>query len=352
MDPDGPRASWLCRDEAARHRVVDMEGRLKPVRAATFAMLAVALVFAGPWEGWWVLAPLAIAALGFAAADRIAGDAARPEYAIAVAWLVSELLIGSSIALTGGVHSPALGWLAIPIVTLAARFDVRGVAAGCGFTLVLLLAVTLGVDAQAVADRPDRLVHALALIAAVAMLSTALMASDREHRSESVLDGLTGMLNRRSLQARVRELAELSALTHEPVGVVVGDLDHFKAINDDHGHSTGDSVLVDVAYALRKELRAFDLAYRIGGEEFLVLLPGAGADDAATVAERLRSAVARGSHGGLDVTMSLGATSSKGGLFDYARLFAEADAALYEAKRGGRDMVVTAGEEIAERAVV
>ena len=103
-----------------------------------------------------------------------------------------------------------------------------------------------------------------------------------------MLDGLTGMLNRRSLAARVTELTEQSQIAGAAIGLIVGDIDNFKAVNDEHGHSVGDAVLVDVAYALRKELRAFDMAYRLGGEEFLVLLPGAGAADAAELAERLR----------------------------------------------------------------
>ena len=132
----------------------------------------------------------------------------------------------------------------------------------------------------------------LGLLAAVAILSTALMRSDLEHRTESVLDGLTGMLNRRALSARIDELDEQARLTGEPVGVVIGDLDHFKLVNDEHGHARGDAVLVDVAYALRKQLRAFDLAYRVGGEEFLVLLPGATLAETEALAERLRAAVA------------------------------------------------------------
>ncbi|MGZ6697579.1 MAG: GGDEF domain-containing protein [Solirubrobacteraceae bacterium] len=335
------RSSWLCRDEADRERVVDMERRIKPTRALTFALIAAGLVFAGPWEGWWTLAPLAAATICFAVANRMIDRLARPEFAVAAAWAVSQGLIAASIALTGGIDSPALGWLAIPVVTLAARFDARGVAAGMAVTVLLLIASTLGVHPSAVLDRPDRLVHALVLVAGVALLSSALMESDREHRSESVLDGLTGMLNRRSLAARVAELTEQSQIAGASIGLIVGDLDNFKAVNDEHGHSVGDAVLVDVAYALRKELRAFDMAYRLGGEEFLVLLPGAGPGEATEVAERLRMAVGAFPAGGVDVTMSFGVASSRGG-FDYAALFAAADEALYAAKRAGRNRVVTA----------
>ena len=347
MSSTGQPGSWLCRDDADRERVVDMERRIKPTRTLTFALIAAGLVFAGPWEGWWTLIPLAVAAVCFAIADRGIERIAKPEYAIAAAWVTSQTLIAASIALTGGVESPALGWLAIPVVTLAARFDARGVAAGMGLTVVLLLASTLGVHPGAVLDEPDRLVHTLVLVAGVALLSSALMESDREHRSDSVLDGLTGMLNRRSLAARVAELTEQSQIAGASIGLIVCDVDHFKAVNDEHGHSVGDAVLVDVAYALRKELRAFDMAYRLGGEEFLVLMPGAGPGEAAEIAERLRMAVAAFPAGGVDVTMSFGVASSRGGRFDYATLFAAADAALYEAKNGGRNRVVVATERSA-----
>jgi diguanylate cyclase (GGDEF)-like protein len=344
MSSPGQPGSWLCRSDADRERVVDMERRIKPTRTLTFALIAAALVFAGPWQGWWTLIPLVAAAGCFALADRLAERSARPEYAIAAAWVTSQSLIAASIALTGGIHSPALGWLAIPVVTLGARFDARGVAAGMGLTVVLLLASTFAVDPQAALDRPDYLVHALVLVAGVALLSSALMESDREHRSESVLDGLTGMLNRRSLASRVAELTEQSQFAGAAIGLIVGDIDHFKAVNDEHGHAVGDAVLVDVAYALRKELRAFDMAYRLGGEEFLVLLPGATAGEAAGLAERLRMAVGAFPAGGVDVTMSFGVASSPGGAFDYQALFAAADSALYEAKRAGRNRVGVAAE--------
>jgi diguanylate cyclase (GGDEF)-like protein len=236
-----------------------------------------------------------------------------------------------------------VAWLAIPAVTLSARFDGRGVVAGLAFTVGLLLAVTLGVDAAAVLAHPAVLLSPLALVAAVTLLSTALMASDLEHRSESVLDGLTGMLNRRSLSARAAELEEQAALSGQAIGLVLCDLDRFKRVNDEHGHQAGDAVLVDVAYTLRKELRAFDLAYRLGGEEFLVVLPGATLPDALHVAERLRAAVETTPAGGLSITMSCGVASATGAGFQFAQVSAAADAALYDAKRAGRNRVAAAG---------
>ena len=128
----------------------------------------------------------------------------------------------------------------------------------------------------------------VALLLCVAVLSTPLMRSDIQHRSDAVIDQLTGMLNRKALSTRVAELAQQSQLTGESIGIIVGDLDHFKAINDTRGHSVGDVVLKEVAYQMRKQLRAFDLAYRLGGEEFLILLPGSDLEQSAQLAEQLR----------------------------------------------------------------
>jgi diguanylate cyclase (GGDEF)-like protein len=139
---------------------------------------------------------------------------------------------------------------------------------------------------------------------------------------------------------RAQELAEQSSVTGDPVAMIVLDLDHFKEVNDTHGHPTGDAVLRDVAYLIRKELRAFDLAYRLGGEEFLVLLPGSGEPAAIEVAERLREAVASCGSAGVGITISCGvASSAPGNAFDFDGVFARADFALYNAKRSGRNRV-------------
>jgi diguanylate cyclase (GGDEF)-like protein len=250
-------------------------------------------------------------------------------------------MIAIAVALTGGPSSPAMAWFAIPIVTLSARFPARGVMLGVGVTVLMMLAVAFGVNAHAVIDKPPLLIMPLALTMAVAILSTALLQSDVIHRSEAVIDPLTGMLNRNSLKDRTLELAHQSERTGQPVGLIVGDLDHFKEVNDSYGHATGDAVLQDIAYVLRKQLRAFDLAYRIGGEEFLVLLPGANQEQTAAMAERLRRGVEADTvGGGLRVTMSFGVSASRReSAFDYAAVCAEADAALYEAKRQGRNCV-------------
>jgi diguanylate cyclase (GGDEF)-like protein len=331
--------SWLCPEPADRVRAVDMEERLRPFRKLSFVALAVALIMSGHWVGWWTLLPLAIAVVGFALVDRQLATAPRPELTIAAAWALSELVIACSIALTGGPQSPALAWLVIPLVTLPARFNSRAVAAGVALVSSLLLLTTFGVDTPYILDHPQSIVMPVALLVAVALLSSALMKSDLEHRSSSVIDPLTGMLNRNALQTRVAELTQQAAILREPVALIVGDLDNFKAVNDGHGHAAGDAVLKDLAYRMRKALRAYDLAYRLGGEEFLVVVPGADRKTAAGVAEALRRSIADEPIAGLLVTISFGVSASDPGEFEYDTVFAEADLALYRSKQAGRNRV-------------
>jgi diguanylate cyclase (GGDEF)-like protein len=333
------RVSWLCATQADRERVLDMEQRLRPLRACSFAVLAVALLVCGPWLGWWTLIPLAVASLAFFLTDRGLQTSLRPEYRLAVAWLSSELAIATSVALTGGARSPAVAWLVLPVVTLAARFNTRGVVAGTSVAAALILASSLGVDPTQVIASPQHVLFPLALLGALALLSLALMQSDVQHRTASVIDPLTSMLNRNALRARVDELRHQAPIVQQPIGLIVGDLDHFKAVNDTHGHTAGDAVLRDVAYCLRKRLRAFDLAYRLGGEEFLVILPGANASEAAIVAEDLRRTIQASAHGTLPITMSFGVSASEPSRFDYEETFQAADQALYAAKTAGRNCV-------------
>jgi diguanylate cyclase (GGDEF)-like protein len=336
--------SWLCKEEADRERLLDMEERLKPVRRVAIGILGIALIVAAPWLGWWTLIPLAFAAALFGTADKLMERAERPEYVMFAAWALSELTIAAAIALSGGPKTATLSWLAIPVVTLSARFSLRGVVTGVAIAIGLVCAVAFATDAAAVIDYPPLVTAPVALILATAVLSTALMRSDVEHRSEAVIDGLTGMLNRKSLANRVLELEQQSEVTGQQIGLIVGDLDRFKLINDSKGHAAGDSVLVDVAYALRKQLRAFDLAYRMGGEEFVFLLPGSDLQEAKEIAELLRRTIAASRVGdGVDITMSFGVSSSvPGQRFEYERVFAAADEALYEAKSLGRNRVCTA----------
>lgn len=151
-------------------------------------------------------------------------------------------------------------------------------------------------------------------------------------------------MNRRSLHRRVDELRQqgMALDAHMQLAVILIDIDHFKRINDTVGHAGGDAVLKDVAYELRKVLRRFDAVFRIGGEEFVVLVPDAGPDEAVEVPERLRRAVADRLHAGQVVTISLGIAACPMRSAALEDVFETADRALYRAKDGGRNRVEVA----------
>ncbi len=291
--------------------------------------------------GWWWLAPLAVGFCGFVVADRFMRASERPQLWIAGAWGALPLLLAAAVIATGGPTSPALMWFALPAVTLGVRFEPWGMVVGTVYILALFLLSTVAVDPAAAADHSQTLIAAAALILSTVILSGALVESDRAHRRRSTLDPLTGLFNRNALEQRLAELDgqpsnEEEGLSH---ALLLCDLDHFKRVNDQLGHAAGDAVLQDVAYTMRAALRAGDSIYRVGGEEILVVLPGADRDDAVEIAERLRVAVRERRPVGVAVTVSIGVAVSQPETVDTDDLVARADAALYAAKAGGRDTV-------------
>ncbi|MGK2877099.1 MAG: diguanylate cyclase [Solirubrobacterales bacterium] len=342
--------SWLIRDGIDRDRMIDMDKRIQPLRTAALGVLGLTLLFGTPWMGVQTIGALLIAVIAVGTVFKVAGakkeTVEKPEYALFAAWAGSEILIAICIVITGGATSPALAWMAIPVVTLSARFSTRGVVVGVVTTLILLITAVVSRNFDSALENPMYAGASVATVISVAILSTALMRSDVEHRTEAVIDPLTGLLNRAALRNRTVELAQRSAYTAEPVGVIVADIDHFKRVNDQFGHAVGDEVLKDIAHVMRKELRAFDLAYRIGGEEFLVLLPGANSEEAKEFADELHRVLGAAPRGGQAVTMSFGVSASRyGDVFEYDKVFERADAALYLAKNSGRNRVCVADEE-------
>ena len=161
-----------------------------------------------------------------------------------------------------------------------------------------------------------------------------------DHRRASIVDPLTGLLNRQGLSARFEELRQQALVTAAPITLILFDVDHFKQINDSRGHDVGDRLLCEVADEVRRTLRTFELFYRVGGEEFLILLPGMEEWEGSHVAEQLRLAIETlGRTTGTGITASFGVCSNRGADADFDRLYRQADQALYRAKRGGRDRV-------------
>jgi len=332
--------SWLVRDEIERGHLLELNRRLRKVFRVAAGLAFIGIIVAAPWYGWLTLVPPIIAGIGFNAIEFNLERLRRPEYALALGWLGFQASIAAGFCLSTGAPLFALYLFLMMVIGSSGIYPARGVVAGVSFTGALMTLAALDRAPHLVAHDPAVLLLALAALVAVAAIGWAVGRSASDHRSAMVVDHLTGLLNRTALEARTAELSMQTAPTGEPVAVIVTDLDRFKEVNDSHGHAVGDIVLREAAYRIRKCLRAFESAYRFGGEEFVVLLAGVDEHEAALVAERLWEAVRGEPMNGLAITMSVGVAASMAGeRFEYATVFSRADAALLAAKRGGRDRV-------------
>ncbi|HEX8753260.1 MAG TPA: GGDEF domain-containing protein [Solirubrobacterales bacterium] len=328
-------------DEARRERLLDMETRLRPYRVACFAILAISLAIGGSQVGWLWVVPLLAGLAGFAVADHYMSTSPHPAIWVAGAWAALSVLLGVAVLVTGRSTSPVLVWFALPAVTLGFRFEPRGMVAGTAFILAMFALSAVAPDPASALEHRQTLIADAALIVSAVILSGALVESDRAHRRRATIDPLTGLFNRNALEQR---LAELDGQPCNPVeglshALLLCDLDHFKRVNDQLGHAAGDAVLQEVAYTMRGALRAGDSIYRVGGEEILVILPGADREDALEISERLRRVVKERRPVGVQVTVSIGVAVSEPDLVDTDDLVARADAALYAAKASGRNTV-------------
>jgi diguanylate cyclase (GGDEF)-like protein len=190
-----------------------------------------------------------------------------------------------------------------------------------------------------------RQLEVVAMQAAEAILRARLF--DETERLATT-DGLTGLLNHRVFQSRLDEHVAAAVRYSKKLSFLITDVDHFKKVNDTYGHPAGDEVLRGVAKILAREARSTDLVARYGGEEFAIVMPETDAAGAAVIAERIREKVAAAvfstGAGELRATISIGIATIPDDARAKARLVELADAALYRAKRGGRNQTVAAGQ--------
>jgi diguanylate cyclase (GGDEF)-like protein len=334
------RPGWLCPTEIDRQRAVDTSRRVRSARLIGSAFVGAGLILYAPLSSWWLLALFAVSTLNMITVDRRMARSQHPERhaAASMVFTLGVLVVGALI--TGGPQSPLLPLLILPVGLSPARFREQVVVVFTAITALAITGVALS-DYSSLVDSPGLTIVTLVLMGSVVAITMAIRGAEVQHRSESVLDPLTGLLNRKALETRFTELEELARLTGGSVCVIETDVDHFKRVNDTLGHEAGDAALRDVAYTMRKSLRSFELMYRLGGEEFLIVLPRVGLREGAWIGERLRKAVERARPGGQEITISLGVAAAHGGDVVYDRLFAAADEALYEAKHGGRNRVVS-----------
>ncbi|HEV8264744.1 MAG TPA: diguanylate cyclase [Gemmatimonadales bacterium] len=262
---------------------------------------------------------------------------------------------------------PQLRWAAVAELPRAEAFRQLGQLRASTTWLIVILLVVVGLLTYAlvlVLVRPLGRLATAASKGAAGDLSTELPVSgvgevghftrslntllgrlrERESAGElerlSVTDALTGLYNRRHLMGTLASEAQRARRLRRPFSVLLMDVDHFKQYNDTHGHLAGDAALSKIAEILRKQTRAVDCVARYGGEEFLVVLLETTVATAALVAERIRARVAAEPFGGGQMTVSIGVAECPAHGDTPESLIANADAAMYEAKAGGRDRVV------------
>jgi len=325
-----------------------------PVTGVLIAMIGLMLLQHGIWHftgqrrRYGVHATmLAVAAM----ASWIGADPAwRPQQAVIHYTITASLYLWTAWSL----YRYARG-------TLMLRFPVL-------MTLPLLVAgLNAGGRALRTALKPDALATeiaanstlnvgtALAVVAVIAMLHATLMALVvarliKELQWRARHDGLTGLLNRRAMQETIEQQLTRSRRVGDTFAVVMLDIDHFKAINDHHGHAAGDQALKHTAALLQTCVREVDRVGRFGGEEFVVLLPGLDLSQAAETAEVLRARLAaqrmERDGGSLSMSASFGVAEWSGPSEEPSRLLMRADQALYQAKRAGRNRVQVTGTGI------
>ena len=173
------------------------------------------------------------------------------------------------------------------------------------------------------------------------------MLAQEQLRFQATHDPLTGVWNRGAILETLRRELERSARSQTATGLLMLDIDHFKKINDTHGHLTGDAALKEVTYRILNAVRTYDSVGRYGGEEFLIVLSGCAEEELEHTAERIRSAVDSGpillNGATLTITVSLGAVVTTGGVISDLQMLTAVDSALYQAKEIGRNRTVRSG---------
>jgi diguanylate cyclase (GGDEF)-like protein len=245
-------------------------------------------------------------------------------------------LVGVAVATTShGTPNDGAVLFVWPVLWTAYYFGLRGA--------IVIVACVAVADAVALLSLPDEVVSIdrwLDVVGTVAIVAGVVHVLAASLSAEARVDQLTGLLNRRGFEERAA-VEQARAQRHDDVIAVVAlDIDYFKRVNDEWGHETGDRVLSRLGEILRREMRETDVVARMGGEEFIVLVPNAGLEEAHEFAERVRAACARDDGSGLPrVTLSAGVAAERGPA-TLESVLQRADSALYSAKVGGRNRSV------------
>jgi len=285
---------------------------------------------AAPWWGWAVPGSLTAVFLSmpFWGAPQLARS-------ITFTLAACSVLVFVAIEALAVKGSKARWLVALAVASNAVSFLARPALMALGYDVSGSTDNTAGLLATYLVPIADFFL----LFSGLAMLSVHKLLTQKE--ALATLDELTQLPNRRALVEGASREIKASYRSGKPFTLMLVDIDHFKTVNDVSGHTVGDTVLRDVARTLVKACRPTDLVCRYGGDEFVVLCPGTGADQAASLAQRLGDAVRAASRDERVVTVSIGLAAFEGGEpVSWEPVFERADRALYLAKENGRDRAV------------
>ena len=269
-----------------------------------------------------------------------------PRPALASVGPLGVALVGTAVATTPGAGDGAVLY-ALPVLWMSFFFGRRGAAAIVACVAVAQTIALLALPAAS--SYPGRWIDVMVVVSVVALVVRAL-----QERNESLLaqlageartDALTGLLNRRGFDEQAALALAHTRRAGTSLAVVTFDVDYFKRVNDEWGHETGDRVLVVISALITDHARVTDVAARMGGEEFTVLLPGSDARGAEDFSERVRMALAAQDPADTPVVQMSAGVAACEAPADVETCLQRADSALYEAKRAGRDRTVAFAEQ-------
>lgn len=317
-------------------RIVEMNRAMQGTMRSVLVVIAATAVLFRDLGPTFVAA--ACAPLIFHIPSRRLRTAEAIDRWAAIFFATCHLTIVVTASASGGVSSPVVFFASVAGLISTAYFPSKTIwqVAPLATTVAVLIVALITSDI----DQTGSFTFAVAAIinGSLPRHASDLVGLELAYRDRATVDSLTGCLNRRSLDRHLNELAAQAQRRHAPVGALVIDIDHFKGINDRHGHARGDQVLEDFADAVRAELRQFELFFRIGGEEFLILLPGIDASRLEQVAERVLRSIRTVHIGTESVTASIGIAWFEADE-PFVDVIARADCELYRAKAAGRNRV-------------
>lgn len=341
LEPDDE--TWLCPSGFDRQRLVEATMSGQHMRRVMMLLLLILSLCLVPVVGWPPFIAIMLGAAVGEASEFGVSRANRPEYRIFGGWL-GMLAVTALLVVLYDSNSLALMPIFIAmLMPLLGGYPVRVLAFGAAIVMMFELGVGFFLIRPLTPQVTLTTLATVAVTAVIAIGVVTLIRSDEIYRQKSVIDPLTGLLNRRSLESRVDELVAKADFRSLSMAVLMFDLDHFKAINDTYGHDVGDQVLRRSSDAMQLHLRSSDAIFRIGGEEFLAVLLDVDDEMAFQLAEGVRKGVEQ-SGGEPPVTVSAGIATHPGSDHHvFTELFRLADLALLEAKGSGRNRVRVSG---------